>query len=1169
MKYKNIILDIGGVLLSYRWLDLIKETIPCEEEAIAFAHRLFDDPLWLEFDIEIRPFNDVVEDYVKKYPDEEEHFRYIYNHLERMPLPRPRVWNRLHALKEAGYKLYLLSNYSSRMFHIHTDGLPFFDEIDGGIISYEVHQLKPHREIYESLFKKYSLDPSECLFFDDRQDNVDGGRKCGMDGRVIYSEEVLLGYFDRLLSPDGINNRFHDPSFSRDERIDWLLSEMSLEEKISLFSHPEKGVGRLGVEGFLPGGEASHGVEARNEQNGLYGSDITTCFPNPIGMSSSWDPEILYEAGRVTGREARALWKLHRKTGLSRWAPTIDMERDPRWGRNEEGYGEDPFLTSKNAGAYVRGMQGDEKDHILCSSSLKHFYANNDETDRFFSNSSIGMRDKYDYYLPPFINILTKDNATGVMAAYNKVNGIPCMTDPELKSLLKDRCGTQNIFTDGFALVRLKDFHHECGTIGEGLALSLKAGTDIINDKPEVVEKALRDALELSLIAENELDTALRNTLMTGMRLGLYDPHGSCPYDDISYNEIDSEYHRDVCRRLSEESLVLLENKNSLLPLSLENLNNIALAGPLADKWYMDWYCGIAPFNHTLRQGIAELTGSDIYVSDGLDTYKIYSGKKAWHVLDDGSVILSDEEDADLFQLEDWNDGVCTIKCVSTGKYVQSLYYTENEDDKGLLKADKDDVFDWFVTCRFHIISNDEESFTLTDRFGQPVGLRSGGFLSSLKEGNPLPFKMKKISDGAAKILEKTKNRSTLILALGCNPMIPAREDYDRVSIALPACQQKLLDTLIKSGKKVIAVLISNYPYTMKGLEKKAGAVLLSPTGSEYMGDALASAIFGRISPAGRLVQSWPVSETVLPDISDYRIMGQRTYRYVSDDLMYPFGYGLSYGTFEYSDLNISEDATDTDRLKASLVICNTGSLISDEVVAIYASAPFSDSKFTSSGYGRRLVAFKRIKSVRPGESRKVTVNIDKTSLQIFDVVLGSYIIYGGKYHFYAGYDSLREALSCDTMVEGTCFTDRDLSRLTPVYACDDYAGIEFTKGIYGMTAAIGQKDAENPHLTFTQSHMPANRKKAALIVRSKTEGEINISWNGKTIASWQGNTSSYNRELLPYEKPSEYTEPPLNWEARFCEIECDLKDTDSLSSEGELVLDLSGDIEVLSVKMI
>lgn len=202
MRYKNIIFDVGGVLLSYRWLEIIMETIPVREEAEHFAKLFYEDPLWIKFDIELRPFDDVVEDYVRKYPEFEKNIRYVLGHLERMPISRERVWEKVHEVKKKGFMLYILSNYSSRMFNIHTKGLPFLEDIDGHIISYETHHLKPDKEIYEDLFLRYNLNPSECLFFDDRQENIDAGIKLGMDGRVINSEEDLLVYLDRLICED-------------------------------------------------------------------------------------------------------------------------------------------------------------------------------------------------------------------------------------------------------------------------------------------------------------------------------------------------------------------------------------------------------------------------------------------------------------------------------------------------------------------------------------------------------------------------------------------------------------------------------------------------------------------------------------------------------------------------------------------------------------------------------------------------------------------------------------------------------------------------------------------------------------------------------------------------------------------------------------------------------
>ncbi len=1172
MKIENVILDVGGVLLSYRWLGVIMETIPEMKEAKAFAKRLYGDPLWLDFDIGLRSFDAVVEDYVRKYPKDEEHIRYVLGHLERMPIARQKVWEKVHAVKEAGYHIYLLSNYSSRMFQVHTDGLPFLDDLDGRIISFEVHSLKPNREIYEALFEKYSLNPNECIFFDDRQENVDAGRKCGMEGRVIYTEDTIAGYLDRLLAPDYISNPFHDTAKSEDERINWLLSHMNMEEKINMYSHPEQGAGRFGVEGFVLGGEASHGVEARNDQNGIGEIDITTTFPNPIGMSASWDRDLIREAGRITGTEARACFRRHRKTGLSRWAPTIDLERDPRWGRNEEGYGEDPYLVSEMAGAYIKGMKGEDPYYIRCGATLKHFYANNVEKDRFFTNSSIGLRDKKEYYLKPFQKAIENAGAIGVMAAYNKINGIPGMTDPEVNALLKDKYRLLHTITDGFAMVRLMDYHHEYGTLAECLAASVKVGIDCMNDKPEAVEKALRDALEWSLISEKELDTALKNILMTGMRLGIYDTEGLCPYDKINADEIDTEEARSICRKMSLESIVLLENRNDTLPLKKEDCEKILIAGPLAKEWYRDWYAGISPFEHSVYDGISSLMGMPMNSVLGLDKYKIYIGNKAWHIEEDGYIGLSDQDQGDLFYIENWGEGYHTIRSVSSGKYVQSCFYGEAEENRGLLIANKDNIFDWFTTCRFFIKDEiEDDNVVILDRFAKPVSVTQDNRLKADDKLNFSRIRIEKVSDGIRETVDAAVAYDTVILVLGCNPLVPAREDYDRTTLALPDTQQRLLDAFADSEKKVIAVLLSNYPYTMNGAEKKVDALLLSPTGSEYMGDAVASVIFGEVSPCGKLVQGWPVSEKVLPDIRDYRIIGKRTYRFVTKDWLYPFGYGLTYGKTVYSNFKIKEDPSKRS-IETSLTVENKGKWITDEIIQIYAKGSFSDERFMDNGYGRRLIGFKRIKGLQPGENRKADLIINKEDLNVYDVVKGEYIIYSGVYHIYAGHHAFDEAVSADVFVEGECFTERDLSKLTPVYACDSYENTEFIKGHFHMTAAAVNKQflqlGKEADLIFAKCRIPKKTIRARVLLRSENSGKVEIIWNAKTIGIWSGNTSSYDRALTVYELPTENSDVEDHWTAKWEEKECTISSS-GIDDTGTLKLKISGDVQVLSIKFL
>ena len=217
------------------------------------------------------------------------------------------------------------------------------------------------------------------------------------------------------------NTPFWDASLTDAERIDWLLKAMTVEEKLGYLASFSPDLPRLGIPGVSVGGEAAHGVEGRNDQNGLGKPDVTTSFPQPIGMSASWDPELIKQAGEVTGIEARVVWHRHQGHGLSRWAPTVDLERDPRWGRNEEGYGEDPVLTGKMAGAYIQGMQGDDPKYLRCASTLKHFYGNNTEVGRGWKNSSIDPRNKYELYLEPFRRCIEDGGAEGIMTAYNKI----------------------------------------------------------------------------------------------------------------------------------------------------------------------------------------------------------------------------------------------------------------------------------------------------------------------------------------------------------------------------------------------------------------------------------------------------------------------------------------------------------------------------------------------------------------------------------------------------------------------------------------------------------------------------------------------------------------------------------------------------------------------------
>ena len=328
------------------------------------------------------------------------------------------------------------------------------------------------------------------------------------------------------------NTPLWDRHLPMEERIDWLLAHMTLEDKLDCMS--SRGSYSEGAQApiYALGGEAAHGVQGRNDQGKISPPDITTSFPQPIGLSATWDPDLLKEAGKAVGREARVIHKRKPESGgLVRWAPTIDLERDPRWGRNEEAYGEDAVLTAETAGAYVRGMRGDDPFYIRTAALLKHFYANNTEDGRGFKNATITPRNREELYLEPFRRVIEESGAVGVMTAYNKINGLPGVLNPEVKKILKEKYGALYCVGDGGAMALVRNLHHYTGNHSDTLAKALHAGVDNMLDDAALVRESAKEALELSLITEKDLDESLRASMRVRIRLGLYDREPCCPYD--------------------------------------------------------------------------------------------------------------------------------------------------------------------------------------------------------------------------------------------------------------------------------------------------------------------------------------------------------------------------------------------------------------------------------------------------------------------------------------------------------------------------------------------------------------------------------------------------------------------------------------------------------------
>lgn len=963
------------------------------------------------------------------------------------------------------------------------------------------------------------------------------------------------------------NTPFWDSALPIEKRLDWLLAQMTIEEKLGCLASRMEPIERLGIPAMSLGGEAAHGVEARNDQNELKVPEPTTSFVQPIGMSATWDPELIRRAGEVTGTEIRVICHRHPDRGLSRWAPTVDLERDPRWGRTEEGYGEDPFLTGEMASAYVRGMQGEDGRYLRVAATLKHFYGNNTEAGRGWKNASIDPRNRYELYLEPFRRVIEKGRAEAVMTAYNAINGVPGMLNMEVRHILKEEYGLKHAVCDGGAMALLTALHHYYGTDAEAIAGAVKAGVDAMSDDPAMVEKAAREAWELGLLAEEEIDEALRNTFRTRLRLGIYDREPGNIYDRVTEDNLDSEENRAVCRQVSREAVALLKNEGGMLPLDSEKAEALAVIGPLGNAWYPDWYGGTPPFARTLLDGMREVSGKEVSFEDGLDQVVFRLGEKAIAVAEDGTLCIS--ERPDVFLREDWGEGSNTFRCVRTGKYMNTRLYQqfdspEGKEAPGRIAAEKDNTLNWFVMEIFHVEEKEDGNVILTNRFGSPVQVCEDGELWSMRPGEGTPFRMEVVKDGQAAAAELAKGKDAVVLALGCNSMINAKEEVDRGTIELPPAQRRLMEAVFEANRKVVLVLFSNYPYAINWAEEKLPAIVWSATGAQDMGTAMAETLFGRNNPAGRLNMTWYRGDDQLPDIEDYDIIqGGRTYRYFAGEALYPFGYGLSYTRFAYSDLTV--EATEVGNLRVAFWVENAGDCEGDEVAQVYGVAPVSRVKKPL----RQLLGFRRLKGMRPGERRMVELTVDREEFRFYDVIGRRLMVEEGRYRIFAGPSSAQEAVSAWVDLPGERTVKRDITQKIPTDHYDDYENIALTEGHFGYTAAAVKDASRKGVLRYRDCLTDKGASEIVLHLKSEKSCGVTVYVDDCLAAGWEGDTATYERMVMPpldEKARKEAQERRAGWKPVYADVRLPL-DKEALEGKYgkavEIRIELTGDVRL------
>ncbi|MBR1575985.1 MAG: glycoside hydrolase family 3 C-terminal domain-containing protein [Bacteroidales bacterium] len=791
------------------------------------------------------------------------------------------------------------------------------------------------------------------------------------------------------------------------ERVEDLLGRMSVEEKIDLLRASSPANDRLGFDKYYHGNEALHGVV----RPGRF-----TVFPQAIGLAATWDPDLIREVSTAISDEARGRWsELDQGRGqtqqfsdlLTFWSPTVNMARDPRWGRTPETYGEDPFLSGEIGTAFVQGLQGDDPRYLKVVSTPKHFAVNNEEHNRFECKVAVSEKQLREYYLPAFEALVRRGHAASVMSAYPAINNIPCTANPWLLTqVLRGDWGFDGyVVSDCGAVSLLMKGHHYVQYPETAAALALQAGLDL-ECGDDIFIQPLKDAFAKGLVSEADIDRAARHVLTARMRLGLFDSGRNNPYIRISPDVIGSEKHRDLALQAAREAVVLLKNEHRTLPL--RRIRSLAVVGINAGRCEFGDYSGTpATAPVSILEGIQAAAGPHVRVEyapwrsavDGMETIapeyfpdglraEYYPGtelKGEPSVRTDPWINFEPANQApDPFI----PDSPLSVRWAGrlvppvSGEYVLQL----TSDDGARLRLDGKPLIDHWNS---HNVSSDTVSVRL--EVGHAYELEIDYYnvrdyaVARLSWRLPAVGKQERIAL-YGKAGELARRCDAVVAVMGINKSIE-REGKDRDKLTLPEDQQEFLQELYRVNPNTILVLVAGSPLSLQWEDKNLQAIVQAWYPGQEGGTAVAEVLLGRYNPGGRLPLTWYNSLDDLPPFDDYDIT-KRTYKYFDGPVLYPFGYGLSYTQFQYSDLRV-EDGGGT--VEVSFTLKNIGRYDDDEVAQVYVQLP----EYEGVAPLKELKGFRRV-HLKRGESRRVTVPLRREDLRYWSESRKGFIVPDG-----------------------------------------------------------------------------------------------------------------------------------------------------------------------------
>ena len=843
---------------------------------------------------------------------------------------------------------------------------------------------------------------------------------------------LLMGFSTIMVSAQTLP--YQDANLSAGQRADDLLSRLTLEEKVSLMMDTSPAIERLGIPQFQWWNEALHGVG----RNGF-----STVFPITMGMAASWDDALLHQVftavsdeARVKAQQAKRSGDIKRYQSLSFWTPNINIFRDPRWGRGQETYGEDPYLTSKMGLAVVRGLQGmtyegewlaGVKKLLACA---KHFAVHSGpEWNRHtFNIENLPERDLWETYLPAFKALVQEGKVAEIMCAYQRIDGQPCCSQTRYEQqILRDEWGFDGLITSDCGAIRdfLPRWHNTAKDAAQASAQAILAGTDVECGSEF---KNLPEAVRRGEVKEADLDKSLRRLLIARFELGDFDSDDLNPWTKIPENVVACDAHKQLALDMARKSMVLLQNKQNVLPLAKSE--KIAVLGANAIDSVMQWgnYSGFATRTVTAIEGIQQLAPQAKFINGcGLTRNEVFesrfgelkaplgnkgmqatyynntdmSGTPATTVHITAPIMLSNGGNTVFAPGVNLENFSARLDATFIPTKDETVIFNINADDKVRLIVNGDTIVNiWQVRNRIQGAQKE-----MNVKAGEHYRVQID--YVQVSDFAFLGFDIQhKVAPTHQELLAQIGEAETVVFVGGISPKLEGEEmrvneegfkGGDRTSIELPKAQRETLAMLHQAGKKVIFVNCSGSAMALTPELETCDAIIQAWYGGELGGQALAEVLFGDYNPSGKLPVTFYKNTDELPDFLDYT-MKNRTYRYYTGEALFPFGYGLSYTQFE-----IGKPAYANNKVRVD--VKNVGTRPGLETVQVYIRS-LADKE----GPLKSLRAYKQV-SLNPGESKTLTIDLPRTSFEGWDVKTNTMRVVPGKYELMVGNSSANKDL--------------------------------------------------------------------------------------------------------------------------------------------------------------